>query len=128
LCLLLDAQLSATVGPPAPPSSLLSHAQEWKFRYLLSKARRVRDAAQSLAYSQVINITSTVISQAPAYVASRVGEGAALPEVEVEGGQGEGEGGAVEGGLVVREAVVRHVVEGIRTELFRELMEEVVGV
>jgi hypothetical protein len=59
------------------------------------------------------------------------GEGAALPEVEVRGVQlptwlrsGAKRRGRVEEGLV-REAVVRHVVEGLRGELVRELMEVV---
>jgi hypothetical protein len=63
--------------------------------------------------------------QAPAYVASRVEQGEALPEVEVGVVQadGEGEGDGVEEGLVRREeAVVRHVVEGLRGELLRELV------
>jgi hypothetical protein len=60
----------------------------------------------------------------PAYVASRVEEGgAALPEVEVEGPLGSGRRRSRRGideGLVVKEAVVRQVVEGLRGELFRE--------
>jgi hypothetical protein len=69
----------------------------------------------------------------PAYVAQRVGEGkgAALLEVEVRGVQvptglrsGAKRRGRVEEG-VVREAVVGHVVEGLRGELVRELMEVV---
>jgi hypothetical protein len=38
-------------------------------------------------------------------------------------GEGQREADAVDEGLVVREAVVRHVVEGLRTELLGELME-----
>jgi hypothetical protein len=60
-------------------------------------------------------------------------EGKALPEVQVQGVQAKGwlRSGRprrdwVEEGRV-REAVVRHVVEGLRGELVRELMEEVVG-
>jgi hypothetical protein len=49
-----------------------------------------------------------------------------LPEVEVEGGA-QGQSGGATGDdegllLLVREAVVRHVVEGLRAELFRELV------
>jgi hypothetical protein len=63
-------------------------------------------------------------SQAPAYVASRVEEGGGLPEVEVDGrlgGRRRSRRG-VDEGLLVREAVVRHVVEGMRGELVRELV------
>jgi hypothetical protein len=74
----------------------------------------------------------------PAYLAQRVeeGEGAALPEVEVGDGEFEGKGwlrsGRKKRGVVVeeasvREAVMRHAVEGLRGELVRELMELVVG-
>jgi hypothetical protein len=100
---------------PRPPLT-----QEWECRYLLSKARRLRDATATLQLvSQASNATTTTRNtQAPAYVASRVGEGTALPEVGVEGGQREGEGGAV----------VRHVVEGLSTELCKVLMEGVMGV
>jgi hypothetical protein len=63
-------------------------------------------------------------SQAPAYVASRVEGGNALPEVQVEGRLGGGSRrGVDEGLLLLREAVVRHVVEGMRPELVRELVE-----
>jgi hypothetical protein len=51
---------------------------------------------------------------------------AALPEVEVGAMQGEAgkmKGSAEEGLAMVREAVVRHVVEGLSSELPRELME-----
>jgi hypothetical protein len=63
-------------------------------------------------------------SQAPAYVAVRVEHGGALPEVEVEGrlGGGKRRRRGVDEGLLVREAVVRHVVEGMRGELVRELV------
>jgi hypothetical protein len=46
--------------------------------------------------------------------------GAALPEVEVEGVQAEGKGGWE--GAGEEELVVRHVVEGMRGELVRELL------
>jgi hypothetical protein len=66
-------------------------------------------------------------TEAPAYVASRVGEeGAVLPEVRVEGWLGSGRRRSrrgVDEGLLVREVVVRHAVEGMRGELVRELME-----
>jgi hypothetical protein len=60
-------------------------------------------------------------------VAVRVEEGGPLPEVEVEGWLGGGRRrrsrrGVDEGLLLVREAVVRHVVEGMRGELVRELV------
>jgi hypothetical protein len=58
-------------------------------------------------------------------VAVRVEHGGALPEV-VEGWLGGGRRRrsrrGVDEGLVVREAVVRHVVEGLRGELVRELV------
>jgi hypothetical protein len=66
-------------------------------------------------------------------MASRVEAGAALPEVEVEG---VGRAGWLRSGrsrrsdvteALMREAVVRHVVEGMRGELVRDLMMEVVG-
>jgi hypothetical protein len=67
-------------------------------------------------------------------VASRVTEGGLLPEVEVRGvqvqrvrrldGADDDDDDDDEGLLVVvREAVVRQVVEGLRGELVRELME-----
>jgi hypothetical protein len=61
-------------------------------------------------------------------VAVRVEEGGALPEVGVEGRLGGGRRRkrsrrGVDEGLLVREVVVRHMVEGMRGELVRELME-----
>jgi hypothetical protein len=106
-------------------SPLLTLTQEWERCYLLTKARRLRDAADALAHSQAATATAVNSSQVAAYVASRVEAGAALPEVGVEGVQAEGggqEGAAAAEGLVVREAVVRHVVEGLRGELVRELV------
>jgi hypothetical protein len=73
------------------------------------------------------SMSKTGSSQPPAYVASRVDGGAALPEVEVKGRLESGSRRGVDEGLVVREAVVRHVVEGMRGELVRDLMKEVVG-
>jgi hypothetical protein len=79
------------------------------------------------------SLSKTVSSQPPAYVASRVDGGAPLPEVEVEG---VGPGGWLRSGrkrrsdvteALMREAVVQHVVEGMRGELARDLMMEVVG-
>jgi hypothetical protein len=72
--------------------------------------------------------TSTASSsRAPAYVAGRVEEGGALPEVEVEGWLGSGRRRrsrrGVDEGLLVGEGVVRQVVEGLRGELVRELGE-----
>jgi hypothetical protein len=60
----------------------------------------------------------------PAYVASRVGGGRALPEVEVATTQREWgrRMGAAGDEQLVREAVLRHVVEGLRAELVRELV------
>jgi hypothetical protein len=60
-------------------------------------------------------------------VAVRVEHGGALPQVEVEGWLGGGKRRrrsrrGVDEGLLVREAVVRHVVEGMRGELVRELL------
>jgi hypothetical protein len=122
--ILPDVRLSAAPAtvPLLPPSS--SHLQEWECRYLLSKARRLRDASTTLRLSQTSNVTG--ISQAPAYVASRVEEGAALPEVEVEGVQAEGgqkrAGTEDNDALLVEDQVVKHVMEGLRVELFREWM------
>jgi hypothetical protein len=62
----------------------------------------------------------------PAYLAHRVGEGqgaAVLPWVEARGLE-VSTCSAEEG--VVREAVVRHVMEGLSVELVRELMEVLV--
>jgi hypothetical protein len=63
-------------------------------------------------------------STAPAYVASRVEEGGALPEVVgwLGGGRRRRSRRGVVEGLPLREAVVRHVVEGLRGELVRELV------
>jgi hypothetical protein len=61
-------------------------------------------------------------------VAVRVEEEGALPEVGVEGRLGGGKRRrGVDEGLLVREAVVRHVVEGMRGELLRELVGAVEG-
>ena len=57
-------------------------------------------------------------------MAGRVEGGQALPEVEVEGWLGGGRRRSRRGvdvGLLLREVVVRHVVEGLRGELVREL-------
>jgi hypothetical protein len=106
--------------------------QAWECLYLLTKARRLRDAAATLHAKQSassIDTINTASSQAPAYVASRgEGGGRALPEVEVATIQREwvrrmGAAGDDEKLLlVVKEAVVRHVVEGLRGELVRELV------
>jgi hypothetical protein len=99
--------------------------QKWECHYLLFKARRLRDAAATLSQSQVCHIAAAAGIQPPAYAASRVEEGAALPEVEVggwlESGRRRSRRGVAEG-LLVREAVMRHVVGGMRGELVRELM------
>jgi hypothetical protein len=51
-----------------------------------------------------------------------------LPEVEVQGERGgRKRGGLVGKALAIEEAVVRHVVEGTRGELVKELMEMVDG-
>jgi hypothetical protein len=111
---------------PEPPPFRTS--QEWESHYLLSKARRLRDATATLQLvSQASNATTTTRNtQAPAYVATRVEGGAALPEVAVEGRLGGGKRRkstrGVDEGLLVREVVVRHVVEGLRPELARELV------
>jgi hypothetical protein len=67
----------------------------------------------------------TLASQALAYVAERV-QVRPLPEVGVRGVQAEGgqkRAGLVGEALASEEAVVRHVVEGLRGELFREWVE-----
>jgi ankyrin repeat protein len=79
--------------PPLPSR------QAWECRYLLTKARGLRDAA-----------STTASTQAPAYVASRVTEEWwALPVVEVRGvpARGDGKGDSADDRLlVVREAVM----------------------
>jgi hypothetical protein len=64
-------------------------------------------------------------------VASRVEEDAALPEVEVDlwlhGGRRRSRRG-VDEGLLLREAVLRHLVEGLKGELVRELVEGILDV
>jgi hypothetical protein len=76
------------------------------------------------------NPTTTTImasSQPPAYMAGRVEEGAALPKVDMRSVQaGEGTwkpGTAEEERLVVRELVAGHMMEGLRGELVREVVE-----
>jgi hypothetical protein len=107
--------------------------QEWECRYLLSKARRLRDASATLTLHQASNATMAS-SQVAAYVATRVAGGAALPEVRVEGlgAVGQLRGGkrtaAEEGGLTWEEQVVKHMVEGLRGELVRELIEGLLDV
>jgi hypothetical protein len=82
-----------------------------------------------LKLKQPATTSTASSSRAPAYVAGRVEDGRALPEVEVgvEGWLGSGtrrrSGRGVDEGLLVREAVVRHVVEGLRGELVRELVD-----
>jgi hypothetical protein len=69
---------------------------------------------------------TTVNTQVPPYVASRADErGVPLPEVGVGGLQAEGgrkRGAVEEEGLKVGEAVVRHLVEGLKGQLVRELV------
>jgi hypothetical protein len=60
---------------------------------------------------QTMKTTSPAGSQAPAYVASRVAEGAALPEVEMNRIRGRAR------------AVARHALEGLQGKLVREVME-----
>jgi hypothetical protein len=64
--------------------------------------------------------TASASSKAPAYLTPRVEGGGAPPE-EVRGVQAEG--GAVDDDLTVEQQVVRHVVEELRGELVRELVE-----
>jgi hypothetical protein len=109
------------LSPPQPSSPPL---QEWECLYLLTKARRLRDAAIALRHSQASSSTGMGSTDPPEYVASRVEDDEELPEVEVRALQAEGwlKRGAVEEGKLVREAVVRHVVEGLRGELMVELV------
>jgi hypothetical protein len=101
--------------------------QAWECRYLLYKARLFRDAAATLSHKQATHTsTASASSKAPAYLAPRVEGGGALPEVEVRVEQAEGglDGDVGEGvDLTVEQQVVRHVVEGLRGELVRELVE-----
>jgi hypothetical protein len=128
-----EVNLKPLVSPTPQHRSAHTRTQEWECRYLLTKARRLRDATATLRHRQASNATSIsmINSQAPAYVASRVG-GAALPEVEVEGRLGSStrrrRRRGVDDGMVVREDVVRHVVEGLRGELVREMMVRLLDV
>jgi hypothetical protein len=101
--------------------------QAWESWYLLSKARRLRETAATLNQKQPATTTASGSSQVPAYMTQRVvGQGAALPEVEVGGvevGEGQKRGGVEDEPNLLRQAVVRHVVEGLRGELVRELVE-----
>jgi hypothetical protein len=103
--------------------------QEWARRYLLCKARRLRDATATLSLQQASTTSPTAAtsSQAPAYLAARVEEGgSALPEVQVrkqELWRAQRRGTLEIGALDMEAQVVRHLVEGIRGELARELME-----
>jgi hypothetical protein len=104
--------------------------QEWELWYLLCKARRLRDTALVQMQMQAPATIITASSVAPAYVARRLEEGGELPEVEEVGGGGwqaggGDEGDALEAEAALRTAVVRHVVEGLRGELVRELVEVV---
>jgi hypothetical protein len=102
-------------------SPLCTHAKEWECLYLISKARRLRDATATLHLIQTSSSSvTTANTHAPAFLAERVGRGAALPKVEVEGVQAEG-GGEWEGANE-KEMVVRHVVEGMRGDFARELL------
>ena len=97
----------------------VTHVQEWECLYLLTKARRLRDAAVTLSHSQASSSTGP-----PEYVAWRVEDDEELPEVEVRALQAEGwlKRGTVEEGKLVREAVVRHAMEGLRGELVVEFV------
>jgi hypothetical protein len=91
--------------------------QEWECFYSVHRARRLRNAA-SFMHAKPAAACTTIISQVPAYLASRVGAaGTAVPEVEVRGRNKKG------GNVRLREEVLRHVVEGMRGELFREWVD-----
>jgi hypothetical protein len=123
--------LPSALANACPFYVLPSPIQDWECLYFLTKARRLRDASDKLAPMVTTTTIATASSQAPAYVASRVEEVRALPEVEVEGWLGGGRRRSTRGvdeGLLLKEAVVRHVVEGLRSELARDLLAEVVGV
>jgi hypothetical protein len=104
--------------------------QGWECLYLLAKACHLRVATSTLSIDGTTCAASTSSREAPAYVASRVEEGAPLPEVEVEGWLGGGRRRrrrrrrrrGVDEGPLVGEAVVAQVVQGLRGELFRELV------
>jgi hypothetical protein len=126
-----------------------SCCQAWECRYLLSKARRLQDASATRSAKPKAGKATTAKASRlpPAYLANRARKKMvkeALPEVQVQVGgtqqathppthpQQATQGGKVrrrrrgsaagEGRQLVREAVVGHVVEGLRGELVRELV------
>jgi hypothetical protein len=83
------------------PSNVPPSHTGGEYCYILSKARRTRDATAMLSHIQASIVTPRAnSSQAPAYVAFRVKGGEPLPEVEVGGVQAEG--GQKAGDLGVR--------------------------
>jgi hypothetical protein len=102
------------------------HQQASESAYLLVKARRLRDATLKLSHAaaQAVVPSNAVTQGVVAWLGGRVGRGEALPEVEV--GVGVVEGGTKRGSIekdFTREAVFRHLIEGMGAELVRELRE-----
>jgi hypothetical protein len=75
----------ATGGTACPVTRcrpfLSRDTQEWEWYYVLRKARRLRDAAQTLALSKAISSEGMSKTQRPPYLASRKEGRGALPEV-----------------------------------------------
>jgi hypothetical protein len=85
--------------------------------YVLVKARRLRDKAAAATQADT---PPSVGQEPPAYLSERMGEGKALPEVGVAKLKRSWRG--IEDRMLASEAVVRHVVETLRSELLKEVM------
>jgi hypothetical protein len=70
-----------TACPVTRCTPFQSHTQEWEWYYVLRKARRLRDAAQTLALSKAISSEGMSKTQRPPSLASRKEGRGALPEV-----------------------------------------------
>jgi hypothetical protein len=103
----------------------MPNQQAYESAYLLVKARRLRDATLKLLHAAASSPVAT--QDPPAYLGQRVEEGQReLPEVAVRGLEvptsGRGSRKRRNEALML-EQVVRRVVEGLSTELARELAE-----
>jgi hypothetical protein len=108
--------------------ALFSAWQEWEYRYLLSKARRLCEDTFTLSRPASPRAASQGrVRAAPAYLAARGYPQVEVRSLEVEGASGSGTGKrahAEEGSVgAVREQVLRFALEGMKAELFRELGE-----
>jgi hypothetical protein len=92
----VHAQLASDTSSRITPAYQASESA-----YLLVKARRLRDATLKLSHAAA---QAAVSSAAAACLGGRVERGEVLPEVEVRG------------------VLLRHTMEGMATELTRELM------